>query len=360
MQDFGRDRLRKQVAQALQQSERKRRPVGPDAFAATVDCGGTVLRLERIVPGLSVEEMEGFPNGMKLYELVAPEHQDAMRERLERVLRTGAPQAFEVAGAVSGSWYAGCLVPIDHNGHVVSVTALGVDVTARKQAPRAGETTAERVRRLSETAAEGVAVHDNDRILDANEAFARLGGYDLLEVIGMHPLELVAPESRELVWNHISSGCEEPLQAVCRRKDGTTFLAEILGKNILFHGRPARVVVAREITARNSVERALHRGRGTQAQRSPVGAGPGTSPDPRSAQTLANCAATLSDREHEVLGLIAQGLSNRDIAERLAISARTVEHHVSHVLTKLDAPNRTSAVVADLLAAALRADELDH
>jgi DNA-binding NarL/FixJ family response regulator len=51
----------------------------------------------------------------------------------------------------------------------------------------------------------------------------------------------------------------------------------------------------------------------------------------------------LSDREREVLVLLAQGASNRDIAERLVISEGTVKNHVSNILGKLQAANRTEA-----------------
>lgn len=48
--------------------------------------------------------------------------------------------------------------------------------------------------------------------------------------------------------------------------------------------------------------------------------------------------ARLSERELEVLWLVAEGLSDRGIAERLFISLKTVETHVRHILTKLDRP----------------------
>ena len=51
----------------------------------------------------------------------------------------------------------------------------------------------------------------------------------------------------------------------------------------------------------------------------------------------------LSDREREVLVLLAQGLSNREIAERLFITEGTVKNHVSAILAKLQAENRTQA-----------------
>ncbi|MGQ0602284.1 MAG: response regulator [Anaerolineales bacterium] len=51
----------------------------------------------------------------------------------------------------------------------------------------------------------------------------------------------------------------------------------------------------------------------------------------------------LSDREREVLVLLAQGASNKEIAEKLVITEGTVKNHVSNVLGKLQAENRTQA-----------------
>jgi DNA-binding NarL/FixJ family response regulator len=53
----------------------------------------------------------------------------------------------------------------------------------------------------------------------------------------------------------------------------------------------------------------------------------------------------LSPREHEVLELMALGLTNRQIGARLWISEPTVKTHVSHVLDKLAQPDRTAAII---------------
>jgi DNA-binding NarL/FixJ family response regulator len=49
----------------------------------------------------------------------------------------------------------------------------------------------------------------------------------------------------------------------------------------------------------------------------------------------------LTRREHEVAGLLAAGLTNRQIAERLYVTERTAQNHVQHILTKLNMTNRT-------------------
>ena len=55
--------------------------------------------------------------------------------------------------------------------------------------------------------------------------------------------------------------------------------------------------------------------------------------------------AGLSDREVEVLRLVARGLSNRQIAGTLVISPRTAEHHVQHVYTKIGVSTRAAAAM---------------
>ncbi len=52
----------------------------------------------------------------------------------------------------------------------------------------------------------------------------------------------------------------------------------------------------------------------------------------------------LTDRESEVLGLVAKGLANKQIAVKLGISEHTVKFHVSSIYTKLNVTNRTEAV----------------
>jgi DNA-binding NarL/FixJ family response regulator len=53
----------------------------------------------------------------------------------------------------------------------------------------------------------------------------------------------------------------------------------------------------------------------------------------------------LSERETEVLGLIAQGLANKDIANKLYLSEGTVKNYVSSIMAKLHANDRTQVVI---------------
>jgi DNA-binding NarL/FixJ family response regulator len=72
------------------------------------------------------------------------------------------------------------------------------------------------------------------------------------------------------------------------------------------------------------------------------GDAPGKEPKPAS---LPNELQGLTDREREVLEQIAQGLTNREIAEKMVISEKTVKTHVSNLLDKLGLEDRTRAAI---------------
>lgn len=76
---------------------------------------------------------------------------------------------------------------------------------------------------------------------------------------------------------------------------------------------------------------------------------PGWAPGPRSGspgwRTFPPSHRGLTEREREILVLVGEGLSNDDIADRLAISRHTVKTHVNRAMTKLDAHDRAQLVV---------------
>ncbi|MBV9446170.1 MAG: response regulator transcription factor [Streptosporangiaceae bacterium] len=61
--------------------------------------------------------------------------------------------------------------------------------------------------------------------------------------------------------------------------------------------------------------------------------------------TAQRALETLTDREREVLELVARGMSNAEIADHLTISPATAKTHVAHLLTKLDARDRIQLVI---------------
>ncbi|HAT14225.1 MAG TPA: helix-turn-helix transcriptional regulator, partial [Microcoleaceae bacterium UBA11344] len=60
--------------------------------------------------------------------------------------------------------------------------------------------------------------------------------------------------------------------------------------------------------------------------------------------SVSQTPVTLSDRELQVVELVATGLTNEKIAEKLEISKRTVDNHISNILNKTRVDNRVSLV----------------
>ena len=114
-----------------------------------------------------------------------------------------------------------------------------------------------------------------------------------------------------------------------------------------------RVVAAGEALLAPSVTRRLI-GEFTRTQ---PAAGPGSGPgagsgDPRAAGRASDASSScdrlqrvLTERELEVLKMVARGMSNAEIAEELTISPATAKTHVAHLLTKLDARDRIQLVI---------------
>jgi len=98
-----------------------------------------------------------------------------------------------------------------------------------------------------------------------------------------------------------------------------------------------RVVAAGEALLAPSVTRRLI----SEFSRSPAAA----SASPGACSRPDGVTRLLTERESEVLQLVATGLSNAEIAERLFISPATAKTHVAHLLTKLDARDRVQLVI---------------
>jgi ATP/maltotriose-dependent transcriptional regulator MalT len=111
-----------------------------------------------------------------------------------------------------------------------------------------------------------------------------------------------------------------------------------------FEEAQARLELATCLIAQGRAEEADREAAASLEQLVALGAGPAAD---RARRILAAgegaVAGDLTPREREVLGLLADGLTNRQIAERLVVSEHTVHRHVTNLLRKLDMPSRTAA-----------------
>ncbi len=199
--------------------------------------------------------------GLKAGEAVGLSVFDVYRDQpqiLENIRRGLAGESFAAIVDVGGLAFETQYAPVrDHNGEVVGLTGVATDITERMRAEEALRESETRFRTLVESTFEGIAISEGGKVLEANESFATMFGYESAEVIGLSPLEMTTPASAELIMKHIRSGFAKPYEITGVKKDGTTFDIEVVGKDCLYQGRNARVTAFHDITERKRAEETL-------------------------------------------------------------------------------------------------------
>jgi len=148
----------------------------------------------------------------------------------------------------------------DESGKPVSIMGEGRDITERKQAEAALRESEERFHKLADAAWEGIIIHREGTIMEANESALKTTGYSIEEIIGKNIITFVASESIEPVIQKLSEGTTHDqlfLELKLIRKDKSIFSAEALGRPIRYKNIDARVLAFRDITERRKTEEAL-------------------------------------------------------------------------------------------------------
>lgn len=148
---------------------------------------------------------------------------------------------------------------VNDEGKTYQVIGITHDLTERRLAEQALRESDERFRRLLEATEEGIAIHDNGLILDANERLASMFGYELYEIVGMNIIELTAPGSRDDVIKKIVAGDDRAFETPAIKKDGTEICVEIIGRAAHFQGKRAKVSIIRDVTERTRIEQERRR-----------------------------------------------------------------------------------------------------
>lgn len=157
-------------------------------------------------------------------------------------------------------WFRGMSVPTRRGDEVV-FNGILLDVTDRRQAEEALRESENRFRVLADAAREGILIHRDGVILDANESAFSMFGYEPREAIGRSVVDFLSPESVAAAVAKLAQA-DSPelfLEAVGLRKDGTTFPIEIFGRPITYRNVRGRVLAIRDLSARRAAEEALRR-----------------------------------------------------------------------------------------------------
>ncbi len=127
----------------------------------------------------------------------------------------------------------------------------------RQQAEEALRESEEKFRKLADATWEGIIIHSEGIVMDANKSASKMIGYPAEELIGRSVLEFLAPESIEPALQKLREGATQDqlhLEVKILRKDKTIITAEALGRPIRYNNIDARVLAFRDITERKRAE----------------------------------------------------------------------------------------------------------
>jgi PAS domain S-box-containing protein len=196
-------------------------------------------------------------------ELLFPE---ADREHsMEHIREAAAGQRWETEeipilrkdGSVRTALWNSAMIYGEDGITPVATIAQGQDITERKEAEQALRESEERYRNLSEASFEGIGFSENGILIEANAVYDRMLGCERGETIGNPILQYIAPEYHDLVKERIRSGYNQIYEIRLQRKDGSTYPAEVVGRNMIWKGKTVRVTALRDITERKRIEAAL-------------------------------------------------------------------------------------------------------
>jgi PAS domain S-box-containing protein len=192
------------------------------------------------------------------------------------------------------------------------------------------------------------------RILDVNDAFVTATGYAAEEVIGHTALELQlwegAASGRELEQALKKTGSVRNFEIKTRPKDGDPIDCLVSAETFVIHGEACILSVLQDITERKrseaeliaAIEAVMHDA--SWFSRTVIEKLANLR-EPRGRNQPTAGLDDLTARERDVLGLICQGLADKEIANRLSLSNSTVRNHVSAIYRKLGVKRRSAAVV---------------
>ncbi len=110
---------------------------------------------------------------------------------------------------------------------------------------------------LIEAANDGVLLSKNGFAFEANPAFCKLFGYSLAEIQNKPIIEFISKKDQELVMNHVKSNYALAYECECVKKDGNTFMVEVIGKNLMINNENVRMSTLRDITELKKAEEIL-------------------------------------------------------------------------------------------------------
>jgi len=212
-------------------------------------------KMSLIIEGCKKEDVIG----KSLYDLRPNIDQYGLISVFRKVWKTGIPDYYPEKIYIDekfANYYENRVFRLP-NGDIV---AIYNDITEHKQAEEALRKSEERFRLLSEAAFEAIVIHEGGILLNANDQYFKMFGYEPEEAIGKEMMSLtIAPEALAFAKEQIALDNMGPYESIGLRKDGTKFPMELRARKMEYKGRIVRFGTIMDITERKMVEEALRK-----------------------------------------------------------------------------------------------------
>lgn len=176
-------------------------------------------------------------------------------------------------------------------------------------------------RTLFESAMNGFILSSEGILLEANQAACELFGYSPAEFRGRDLMDLVVPNEREVQRQHVRNAAVGSREVTCRRKDGSFFTADAIGRTIEMAGLTLRLSTFTDITEKKRAEQALRE----SAEKSREAAA-------QKASFLANMSHEIRTPLNGVVGML-QLLEDTGLNEKQTEFARIAKQSADTLLT---------------------------
>lgn len=258
VEDITEEKISRQIIKDKEERLRRFMDTANDAiFIAEADTG------EIIEANKKAEEILGKPLdeiiGMKQTELHPPEFAEKYIDKFAQHIKSKKA----VEDGLFARHSSGKDIPVSVSASVFEfkgktlVQGVFRDITEQKRIENALKESEERFKTLSNVAEEGILIHDDGIILDANDALLNMFGYAREEAIGASAFDYIHPDFVEQVRDLVLNDYDKPYEIVGVRKNGEEVYCQLIGKPLAYKGKMRRVAVVRDITELKLAQREL-------------------------------------------------------------------------------------------------------
>ena len=199
-----------------------------------------------------IEKSEQVPTIKQYFDSVHEDDREVLQSAFNNAINNSTP--FECGyrttlGGNEKSLITTCSVTKDKDGNIEKVLGVVREVTDERKVLNELKENEERFRKLSDLTFEGVLIHDDGVMLDCNQSFLRIVGYEREELIGKNVIKIIiVPDDVRTVAEKVKNNDTRPYEVKAKRKNGEIFPVEIESHDIVLDGESVRVAAIRDVT----------------------------------------------------------------------------------------------------------------